>query len=233
MTNFWGIGDDSVPDSSVIGPPYSIGTAWNIARGFDKNGNPMIDSSTGKVTRFRYSGDPITKTGWNYPYSYSGGGAGFLFYSGPVTMAPSDTQWMLIALLPNVAKSRAQSIQELRLKMDLLQEMSITEIRGTDGAFLDSTETGPVIPVYHHLYQNFPNPFNPSTTITYDVGSETDVEISVYSLLGQKVASLVNERKPVGRYTVDFRADGLAGGIYFCRMNVNGILLNQKMLLLR
>lgn len=233
LTNFWGIGDDSYANLYEYGPPYSVETAWNVARGFDRNGNVMIDSSTGKPTRFRFSGDPITKAGWNFPYNNTGGGAGFLFYSGPVTMAPSDTQWMLIALLPNVANTSAQSIQELRLKMDLLREMSVTEIRGTDGLKENGVTSSPFIPVYHNLYRNYPNPFNPSTTITYDVGIETDVEITVHSILGQNVAALVKGRKPAGRYTVDFNANGLAGGVYFCRMNVNGILLTQKMLLLR
>ena len=68
------------------------------------------------------------------------------------------------------------------------------------------------------LHQNFPNPFNPSTTIKYAVPKTSLVNIKVYDLTGQEVASLVNEVKEVGTYEIKFDARNLASGVYLYRM---------------
>ncbi len=72
------------------------------------------------------------------------------------------------------------------------------------------------------LGQNYPNPFNPSTTIEYSVGANYNspfkVDLSIYNLLGQKVATLVNEEKQTGVYKVNFKNENLPSGIYFYRL---------------
>ncbi len=68
------------------------------------------------------------------------------------------------------------------------------------------------------LHQNYPNPFNPSTTIKYAVPKTSLVNIKVYDLTGQEVASLVNEVKEAGTYEIKFDARNLASGIYLYRM---------------
>jgi hypothetical protein len=232
MTSFWGIFDDSYSDSSDKAPPYSVGTMWNVANGLHPRGYPMVDTTTGRVTRFSHPGDPVTGQGWIHP-PYSSGGAGFIFFSGPISMAPSDSQWMMIAMVPTLGTNRLESIKNLRLKANILREYSVADLRGKGFDWNDSSTVDPIIPVYHELHQNYPNPFNPKTTFTFDVGVEADVEISVYTVLGQKIATLVNERKPIGRYTVDFYADGLASGMYICRMKIDYMILERKMVVLR
>ncbi|MHB1049549.1 MAG: T9SS type A sorting domain-containing protein [Bacteroidota bacterium] len=232
ITSFWGIRDDSYSDSSDFGPPYSLGTAWNVARGVHQRGYPIFDSVAGTPTRFMYNGDPVTGTGWIYPYHGTSGGAGFLWYSGPVTMAPSDTQWMMIALIPSRSVDHNLSVTHLRMKKKLLSELSVREIRGS-GFDWTSPPDNSTVPVFYELHQNFPNPFNPATTFVYDVALDADVEISVYSVLGQKITTLVNERKKAGQYSVSFDAGDLAGGVYVCRMKVGYLYFSRKMILLR
>ncbi len=68
------------------------------------------------------------------------------------------------------------------------------------------------------LHQNFPNPFNPVTSIQYAVGSRQFVKLKVYDVLGNEIATLVNEEKPAGVYEVEFNASHLTSGVYFYRI---------------
>ena len=83
------------------------------------------------------------------------------------------------------------------------------------------------------LYQNYPNPFNPVTMISYQLSMNSFVEISVYNLLGQRVATLVNRKQPAGHYQVQWDARGYASGIYFYKLNTDGFQEVKKMVLLQ
>jgi Protein of unknown function (DUF1565). len=76
------------------------------------------------------------------------------------------------------------------------------------------------IPNTFTLYQNYPNPFNPSTEIGYHVASAGIVKLSVYDLLGQEVATLVNAQRQPGNYTVEWNAARMSSGMYFARLSV-------------
>ncbi|MFZ1518051.1 MAG: T9SS type A sorting domain-containing protein [Ignavibacteriaceae bacterium] len=84
------------------------------------------------------------------------------------------------------------------------------------------------------LEQNYPNPFNPSTSIQYAIGSRQFVQLKVYDVLGNEIATLVNEEKPAGEYKVEFSANiGLASGIYFYQLTVGDNLETKKMILIK
>jgi len=90
------------------------------------------------------------------------------------------------------------------------------------------------IPQTFQLSQNYPNPFNPTTSIRYTVSSITNVRLAIYDVLGREVATLVNEEKPAGEYTVRFDGSGLSSGVYFYRLETsNGLVQTKKMILLR
>lgn len=95
----------------------------------------------------------------------------------------------------------------------------------------------PSIPSDYNLYQNYPNPFNPSTTITYQLPKSGNVTLKIFDILGNEVKTLVNEQKEMGRYTVQFSAEGgassLASGMYVYRLRVNDYISTKKMLLLK
>ena len=90
-----------------------------------------------------------------------------------------------------------------------------------------------IIPTEFSLLQNYPNPFNPSTIISYTVPSETKISLRVFNLLGQEVATLVNEKQIAGRYTVDFNASKLASGFYIYRLEAGSVNFTKKMLLMK
>ena len=89
------------------------------------------------------------------------------------------------------------------------------------------------IPTTFELMQNYPNPFNPSTAISYQIPTLSQVELTVYNALGQKVRTLVKETQSVGTYTLQFDAQKLNSGLYYYQLKVNGYTINKKMLLLK
>ena len=89
------------------------------------------------------------------------------------------------------------------------------------------------IPVLFALSQNYPNPFNPNTTIYYSVPGKALVIIDIYDVLGNEVATLINEEKREGRYEVMFNANGFSSGIYYYRMRANDFIDVKKMILLK
>ena len=80
---------------------------------------------------------------------------------------------------------------------------------------------------------NYPNPFNPTTTISYQLPENGFVTIKVFDMLGKEVATLVNENKSAGYYQVNFDASKLTSGVYICIINVNGFTQSKKMLLMK
>ena len=83
------------------------------------------------------------------------------------------------------------------------------------------------------IEQNFPNPFNPSTTIKYQLPQNGLVTLKIYDILGKEVATLVNSEQQSGRYEVNFNATNLASGVYLYRIKVNDYVAVKKMLLLK
>jgi len=83
------------------------------------------------------------------------------------------------------------------------------------------------------LLQNYPNPLNPSTKIQYQIPEINFVTLMVYDVLGNEIATLVNEEKPPGSYKVEFNAEGLTSGIYFYQLSAGNFIKTKKMILLK
>jgi len=89
------------------------------------------------------------------------------------------------------------------------------------------------VPNDYSLNQNFPNPFNPSTTITYVIPKTSFVRISVYDILGKELKVVVNAEKNPGHYAIIFNAKELAGGIYYYSIKAGEFSQSKKMILLK
>jgi hypothetical protein len=89
------------------------------------------------------------------------------------------------------------------------------------------------IPSAYQLYQNYPNPFNPSTTISYSIPEDGFVKLAVYNMLGEEVATIVNNVQKAGRYEVNFDGSSLSSGVYVYRMEAANYTASKKLILLR
>ncbi|HSW54268.1 MAG TPA: choice-of-anchor Q domain-containing protein [Ignavibacteriaceae bacterium] len=106
--------------------------------------------------------------------------------------------------------------------------------------FVSDVDDEITLPFTFKLEQNYPNPFNPSTRIEYQVPSISQVTLKIYDVLGNEVATLVNEEKPSGSYEVEFNANShsgnvrnLASGIYFYQLKAGELIQTKKMILLK
>jgi hypothetical protein len=88
-------------------------------------------------------------------------------------------------------------------------------------------------PTEYELYDNYPNPFNPATTINFQIPKDGYVTLKVYDILGREVATLVNEEKKAGSYSYKFDASELSSGVYIYKITANDFVQSKKMLLMK
>jgi predicted outer membrane repeat protein len=93
------------------------------------------------------------------------------------------------------------------------------------------------VPKQFELSQNYPNPFNPRTIINYELPSTSQVELSIYNLIGQKVVTLVSGKQQAGKHQIEWDASGFASGVYFYRLNAKSktqsVVQTRKLVLLK
>lgn len=128
----------------------------------------------------------------------------------------------------------------LAVWVDLNNDGTIDDTLTIANQATDVDERGSLeIPREFYLAQNYPNPFNPTTTISYALPFASHVRLTVYNVLGQNVATLVDEERPAGRFTAQWNAASVSSGVYFYRIDATPVNGNQpfasvkKMLLLK
>ena len=88
-------------------------------------------------------------------------------------------------------------------------------------------------PQRFQLFANYPNPFNPSTIIKYQVPQTSLVTLRVFDILGREIAFLVNEEKPAGTYSIQWNASNMSSGVYFYRLHAGYFIDTKRMILLK
>ncbi len=133
------------------------------------------------------------------------------------------------------------SIKNYQAVLNIFSNVGIKQIVltgiGKDNAV--SVEEEKTIPLAFFLEQNYPNPFNPATNIQYSIGNRQFVSLKVYDILGNEIATLVNEEKSVGTYEVEFNTvvasmqTALTSGIYFYQLQAGDFFETKKMILIK
>lgn len=123
---------------------------------------------------------------------------------------------------------------DYKIKITSVSNPSVTDM--SDNNFTTpviAKENGPVAPKLFALSQNFPNPFNPTTTFCYILPRSGQVKLTVYNLLGYEVAKLVDARQEDGEHHIVWSPENLPGGTYFLRLEAENKILTRKIILLR
>jgi hypothetical protein len=104
--------------------------------------------------------------------------------------------------------------------------------RTDNGGVVTGIDEQPVsAPSRFTLFPNYPNPFNPTTTIRYTLPEAAQVTLTLYSVLGQQIMMLVNERQEAGYHEVTLRRLSLESGVYLLRLQAGGLMASRKLLL--
>ncbi len=162
----------------------------------------------------------------NFKLSRNGEQLG-IFNSDTTNFAPVDTLTFDLQV-PNISFGRYPDGTLTWEKFDSPTPGSANQTTSiiSDNTFLQPSE--------FRLDQNYPNPFNPVTAIGYRLSAISQVELSVYNLLGQKIAVLVSERQNAGSYQVEWDASGFTSGIYFYRLQTDlGVVQTRKLMLIK
>lgn len=112
--------------------------------------------------------------------------------------------------------------------------LSVNEIQNLASGIIDIKNSNSFdLPKSFRLDQNYPNPFNPSTTIQFSIPSNIHVILKIFDTNGREVTKLIDKRLVQGVYNVNWNANGLASGIYFCRINAGKFSRTKKMILIK
>lgn len=202
------------PPDNCLTDAYDAEGNYNYQKGFNKCGNPYIFS--GSDMKFVYSGDPETNTGWNSNFS---GDVRLAMNFGPITLAAGQSTTIIVAALVARGTNNKNSVTKLKQFAATLP--------------LEVQQVNSVVPGEFKLSQNFPNPFNPVTKISYSVPKASFMELNVYDISGRLVKNLFSGRHSEGNYEAEFNGELLASGVYICRMNSENYTNSIKMILVK
>jgi hypothetical protein len=218
------------------GVPGNSNEAYHSMQGLKLDGSSFYDPTNDppNPTKFVFSGDPETRTGWVPSKGYLSGCNGydtsvilapqdakFILGLGDdnFSMAPGDTQRIYFSQMVALGNSNENSVTNLKSLADrvkIIFDAAIYDV--VNNSF--STVAGLSLPGDFYLSQNFPNPFNITTKISYGIPRVSDVKLNVFDVTGRLVAELLNGEQQPGRFDLEWNATGFSSGIYFFRMEV-------------
>ena len=225
-----------------VGDPNYSYEARNYMLGLDKNGDPLNPCTWtfGQVrggvpcnqvnNKFWYSGDPVTNIGWinTYPTDQRQ-----MLNIGPFTLEKDNHYEVFAAYNVGQGTSALSSITEV--KNISIQSQGLYDLNfdpsGLPVWMEDSFQEN--YPADFTLFQNYPNPFNPTTKISWQSPEGSWQTLKIYDVLGNEVATLVDEYKPAGTYEIEWNASELPSGIYFYKLQAGNFVETKKMILLR
>jgi hypothetical protein len=142
----------------------------------------------------------------------------------------SNTEFMEVGFVPGfgtTSEPKSYSFTDNNLRSGIYSyRLKQIDFDGTF-TYSDEVEVEVIAPASFSLDQNYPNPFNPSTRISFSLAVDSKVSLKIFDVLGQEVASLVNQDLTQGVHTYDFNAAGINSGVYFYKLEATGVNGNE------
>ena len=238
MTNFWtNSWNDTANTDSVYTPTWMNGQSTSMFAnhtalpGFVQSGNQNVDPGFGASLQ-------------NVLNASTGTGAGLIGFFVAVRGGAGTTQTYGYSLtqIPQPEPANWTPTWPLPEATDMMYSNTSLKTGATDGSVVgDPNWWGitlgiahqPGAPQTYELSQNYPNPFNPATKIDFTIPAASQVQLRVYNMLGQEVATLVNGALTAGSHTATFDASRLASGVYLYRLTAGSFVSTRKMVLLK
>ena len=221
--------------------------AYNYMKGFKSDGTPWLNPEFNPpaITKFCYTGDPETNTGWTEYTGKIGNCGGST--TGTISPSTGGDRRIVMSTGSNMLSMSQNDTMEIVMAQLIARgtnnKNSVTLLKNlaliSDGLYhsgfvnVGVTPISTIIPKNYSLSQNYPNPFNPSTKIEFEIPKTDLVKVAVYDITGKEIATLINSTLNAGSYRVDFDGSGLASGIYFYSLETYGFRETRKMILLK
>ncbi|MEM8486868.1 MAG: T9SS type A sorting domain-containing protein [Bacteroidota bacterium] len=229
----------------ILGPDY-----YNYMQSRWKDGTALLAGLRGyfrnltqdgallnrEVTRFAFSGDPVTKAFWS---EFDSDGEGTPLYpgdrrnalsTGPFTIGRGDTVVVRFAIVWARGSDNLDSVSQLRKDVSSIHDFADSFYAPV---MVESETVHTQQDFVLGLDQNFPNPFTQTTTLRYSLPQTMQVRLAVYDILGRQVALLVDAQQEAGIHTADFDAGDLPAGVYLARIELDFLRFTKRMILLR
>ena len=221
-TYYWRINSTNTAGTSGWSNPVSFSAAAPFIRVLSPNGGEQIHAGSTYIVRWQSN---ITDT---LNIELMNGNNPVLVVGDSIVSGTNAVQWQVPATAQPGSNYRVMITSRSNASLSGLSTSAFTISSGVTAV----NETNAIVTNYQ-LSQNYPNPFNPSTRIQFTVPRQSDVLLKVYDMIGREVATLVDESKPAGTYTVQFDASRLASGAYCYRLTSSGQTLTKMMMLIK
>jgi len=202
--------------------PRNSAETYNLMKGLNPDGSPVINPLTSQATKFPLSGDPVTQTGWldSYPTDRR-----LMLSTGPFTMAPGDSQEILTAILVGQGTDRLSSISNLRTAAVLAKELY-------EAGFPPGIPTAEVPKVRFDTPR--PNPTRGTIYFTFTLPSSGRVRLALYDASGKPAALIDDSVHEAGPNVTPWSPrDGLPSGVYFAVLESGRERLVRKLVVAR
>jgi len=204
---------------------------WSAYRNYllfyQNNNNNSVSCFNNGTTNMQFNGSVISGSGAPAYSIISGGGS--------QTVTPNQSYDISLQFTPNSGDTTAT----LNINCTEIGTLNTIYLIGHNyNNTVDvEEEINTTLPIEFVLNQNYPNPFNPSTTISFQLPASSNVTLKVYDILGNEIATLVNEHRSAGTYEVEFNTSSInhqtSSGVYFYRLQAGDYLETKKMMLLK
>jgi hypothetical protein len=213
------------PDNSQQAMFYLLGRDLNgsVIDPCDTAYGIVYDADCSTINgKWAYSGDPVNLIGW---LDNHGCDKRIMLNTGPFQLEAGNPIDIITAYHFERGQTNLESITLGKEKATYLLQNFLVSV--------DDDNSRENIVTDYKLYQNYPNPFNPSTKIRWQSPVSSRQVLKVFDVLGNEIATLVNEYKPTGSYEIEFDASRLSSGIYFYQLRAGKFFSTKKMILIK